>query len=84
MAAQLTIRLSEDLNLALEQMAGQLRRKRAEIVRMALEQFLEQPIRHNRKPSERVGHLLGSLESGIPDLAENHRAYVLETLKNAR
>jgi hypothetical protein len=28
--------------------------------------------------------LIGSLESGIPDLAENHRKYILESLKNAR
>jgi len=28
----------------------------------------------------RVSHLLGSLESGIPDLAERHREYLLATL----
>jgi metal-responsive CopG/Arc/MetJ family transcriptional regulator len=78
MAAQLTVRLSEDLSSALELMAARLRRKRAEVVRMALEQFLEPPAKRDQAPAERVRHLLGSLESGIPDLAENHRAYVLE------
>lgn len=84
MAAQLTVRLPEDLNLALGVAAARLRRKRAEIVRMALEQFLEPPTKHDRTPAERVRHLLGTLESGVPDLAENHRTYVLEALKHDR
>lgn len=25
-------------------------------------------------------HLIGSLESGIPDLAENHRTYLLDSI----
>lgn len=36
------------------------------------------------KPSERVRDLLGSLKSGIPDLAERHREYLLEAVKNGR
>ena len=35
-------------------------------------------------PAARVDSLIGSLESGTPDLAENHRAYVLESLKHGR
>jgi hypothetical protein len=38
----------------------------------------------SRKPSERVAHLLGSLSSGVPDLAERHRQYVLAALKHGR
>jgi hypothetical protein len=30
--------------------------------------------------SKRVATLIGSLESGIPDLAENHRRYILKSL----
>jgi hypothetical protein len=33
------------------------------------------------KPSARVQHLLGTLDSGVPDLAENHQAYILESAK---
>jgi hypothetical protein len=33
---------------------------------------------------DRVRGLIGSLESEIPDLAESHRKYILESLKNAR
>ena len=32
--------------------------------------------------SARVQHLLGALETGVPDLAENHRTYILESLEH--
>jgi hypothetical protein len=31
-----------------------------------------------------VRRLIGSLESGIPDLASKHRTYILESVKHAR
>lgn len=50
---------------------------------MALEAFLHGPPTAG-KPVERVGHLIGSLASGVPDLAERHREYVLAALKHGR
>ena len=75
---QLTVRLPEDLNQTLDDAATRLHRKRAEIVRMALRSFLGQG--PEGKPAVRVQGLLGSLESGLPDLANDHRRYVLESL----
>ncbi len=83
MSNQLTVRLSEDLSRALAHAAAQMQRKRSEVVRLALYQYLGLGSQ-DRRPAERVRHLLGSLESGIPDLAENHRSYVLESLKSGR
>jgi len=51
---------------------------------MALESFLHEAPPADRKPAERVTHLLGSLSSGVPDLAERHREYVMAALKRAR
>ena len=84
MADQLTIRLPEDMNRALEAASTRMRRKRSEIVRLALSHFLNLAPSEDKTPETRVRHLLGSLESGIPDLAENHRPYVLESLKHER
>lgn len=84
MSNQLTVRLPEDLSQALASAADRLQRKRAEIVRVALYQFLKLPRQDGETPANRVQGLIGSLESGIPDLAENHRAYVLESLKHGR
>jgi hypothetical protein len=51
---------------------------------MALESFLNEAPPADRKPADRVAHLLGSLSSGVPDLAARHREYVLAALKRAR
>ena len=80
--SQLTVRLPDDLSRGLENAAKSLRRKRSEVVRMALRSFLLR--RGEGRPAERVEALLGSLESGVPDLAEEHRKYVLESLRDER
>jgi len=51
---------------------------------MALRAYLEIGPAPGTRPAERARGLLGSLDSGTPGLAEKHRAYVLESLKNAR
>jgi hypothetical protein len=51
---------------------------------MALEAFLHGAAPTDGKPAERVTHLIGALSSGVPDLAERHREYVLAALKHAR
>jgi len=51
---------------------------------MALEAFLEGAPPAARKRVESVEHLLGSLSSGVHDLAERHREYVLAALKHIR
>lgn len=84
MQSQLTVRLSEELDRALAAEAARRRRKRSEIVRMALEEFLGASGTEAEAPAALVRGLIGSLESGIPDLAERHRAHLLEALKRGR
>jgi Arc/MetJ-type ribon-helix-helix transcriptional regulator len=76
----MTVRLPEDLSRALREASVRMQRRSSEIVRMALRDFLgasEGKGRHG----DRVRSLIGSLESGVPDLAERHRAYILESLR---
>lgn len=82
MSDQLTVRLSEEMNQALAAASTRMRRKRSEIVRLALSQFLNLEAPGEQAPAVRVRHLIGSLETGVPDLAENHRSYLLESLKH--
>lgn len=56
----------------------------SEIVRAALRAYLEPARRLRGTPYERMKHLIGSIDSGIPDLAERHSEYVLESLKRGR
>jgi hypothetical protein len=64
----------------LERAARRLRRKRSEVVRLALEQFLDASL--EMRPIERVRDLLGRVESGLPDLGQHHRDYLLKRLRH--
>ena len=82
MDAQLTLRLPGTLNAKLERSAKRLKRKRSDVVRLALEQFLETA--PATRPIERVRDLLGSVESGVPDLGQNHREYLIRRLRRGK
>jgi len=85
MERQLTLRMPADLATKLDKVARHTRRKRSEIVRLAVEQFLsETDTKVERRPIELVRDLLGSMESGVPDLGQRHRDYLLKRLRRAR
>lgn len=84
MSNQLTVRFSSDLARKLERTSKELRRKRSEIVRLALEVFLTETATIGTQPIDRVRDLLGRIESGIPDLGQRHREYLLKRLSRGR
>lgn len=82
MQSQLTVRLSDDLDKELSSLAKRLRLKRSDIVRMALERFFgEFQGKEEAMPYEKVKDLIGSISSGISDLGEAHRKYLLKKFK---
>lgn len=82
MEDQLTIRFPRELTQALKERAAQMQRKPSEVVRMAVREFLAVAATDGRHPAHRVNDLLGSLESGVPDLALRHREHILEQLRH--
>jgi len=84
MSTQLTVRLPDDLGRSLKRASRRMQRKPSEIVRLALREFLGTTATRSGRPADRVQRLIGSLESGIPDLASKHRAYILESVKHGR
>ncbi len=84
MQDQLTVRLPEDLSRALRAASRRMQRKRSEVVRLALRDFLGVAPGARAVRSNRVRNLIGSLESGVPDLADRHRAYMVESLRRGR
>ncbi len=50
-------------------------------MRLALREFLGASSGSAVRPADRVATLIGSLESGVPDLAEKQRAYIIESLR---
>jgi metal-responsive CopG/Arc/MetJ family transcriptional regulator len=84
MQSQLTIRLPADLSGALERASRRSGRKTSDIVRAALRDYLNAPSTSGPRPAERVRGLIGSLDSGLPDLAEQHRKYIIESLTRGK
>ena len=85
MQDQMTIRLPEDLSQALKAASRRMQRKSSEIVRLALRQYLGASSSGSQtRAADRVRGLIGSLDSGVPDLAEKHRTYILESLRRGR
>ena len=82
MTSQLTVRLPEDLNRGLTDAAQRLRLKRADIVRMALEQYLREPqLQEDPAPYGKVKHLIGSIKSGVRDLGTSHREHLVRRMR---
>ena len=82
MENQLTLRLPAELAAKLARSAEQLKRKRSEVVRAALEQYLN--TEPNVRPIEQVRDLLGSVASGRTDLGQRHRDYLMRRLRRGR
>ena len=82
MDSQLTLRLPAELADMLGRSAKRLRRKRSDVVRLALEQFLDSE--PEIRPVERVRDLLGRVESGVPDLGQRHREHLIRRLRRGK
>jgi Arc/MetJ-type ribon-helix-helix transcriptional regulator len=77
MKGQLTVRLTDELEEGVASLARKLRRKRSDVVRIALERFIkEEEEATGDRPCDRVQDLLGSVESGVTDLGSNHREHL--------
>lgn len=82
MDSQLTLRLPGELADKLGRSAKRMRRKRSDVVRLALEQFLDSE--PEIRPVERVRDLLGRVDSGVPDLGQRHREHLIQRLRRGK
>lgn len=82
MKSQITIRLPEDLEEDLKAMSQRFRLRRSDIVRMALEKFAREFKGEEKgKPYDKVANMIGTISSGLPDLGEAHRKYLLKKIR---
>ena len=79
---QLTVRVSDDYAEKLERLAKSMGLKRSDVIRLALKQFLEEGFeKDSRTPFQKISHLLGIGESGLKDLGQHHRDYLVQKIK---
>jgi len=55
--------------------------KKSDVTRMAMKKFLDEFNEKNEKPFSKIKHLIGVAESGIPDLGQRHRDYLIKKSK---
>jgi len=83
---QITVRVPQELVTRLDRLADALRLNRSQVVRLALESLVTQAAENGdvgRPPIEQVRDLLGTVDSGIPDLGQRHREYLLARLRRS-
>jgi hypothetical protein len=81
---QLTIRMDDEYKGKIEMLAKEMGLKKSDIARLALKRFIEENIGNEQaSPYQRVKYLLGTAESGIRDLGQRHREYVIEKIRKA-
>ncbi len=78
---QLTIRMPDNQMSRIENIAKKLGLKKSDVTRMAIKKFIEEYNDSTVKPFAKVKHLLGIVESGVPDLGQRHRHYLLKKIK---
>ncbi len=78
---QFTIRMPEEYLSKIEQISKSTGLKKSDITRMAIRKFIEEYSDDNeKKPYLKARRLLGVIESGISDLGQNHRKYLLKRI----
>jgi hypothetical protein len=80
---QLCVRIDDRLGALLEARARSLGLRRSDVVRRALEREVGAASVGDQAPLlERMGELVGSVDSGIPDLGSRHREHIIERLRH--
>ena len=78
---QLTIRMPDEYGEKIKVLAEKMGLKKSDIARLALKQFVEESLGNDQStPYQKIRHLLWSAESGIPDLGQRHRYYLMNKI----
>jgi predicted transcriptional regulator len=79
---QLTIRMPDEYREKIEILAEKMGLKKSDVARLALKQFIEENMdNEQRRPYEKVKHLLGAAESGMKDLGQRHRDHLIQKIR---
>lgn len=79
---QLTVRMPDEYMEKLNGLSKKMGLKKSDIVRLALKQFLDENSEGiDQSPFKKVRSILGVVESGIKDLGQRHRSYLIQKIK---
>jgi len=79
---QLTIRMPDEYRKKLDLLSKKTGLRRSDVVRLALKHFIEENNADISAASfDKVSHLLGVANSGIKDLGQRHRHYLIQRMR---
>jgi metal-responsive CopG/Arc/MetJ family transcriptional regulator len=79
---QLTIRMPNDYTEKLNSLSKKMGLKRSDVVRLAIRQFLDENSEEtDHDPYEKIRSVIGVAESGIKDLGQRHRHYLIKKIR---
>ena len=81
---QLTIRMPEEYLAGIEKIAHSTGLKKSDITRMAIKKYIDEyPMEKEVRPYGKAKDLLGVVASGVADLGQNHRSYLINKIKGS-
>ena len=79
---QITIRIADKYVMEIDTIAEKMGLKRSDITRMAIKKYIESINSYDIMDLfKRAKDLIGVVESGIPDLGQNHRKHIIAKMK---
>jgi metal-responsive CopG/Arc/MetJ family transcriptional regulator len=79
---QVTVRIPDEYGKKMDELGRKTGLKRSDIVRMAVKEFVDEKAASSEvSPSRKVSHLLGVAESGLRDLGQRHREYLIGKIR---
>jgi len=79
---QLTIRMPNEYDYKIKQLAQKMGLKKSDIARIALRQFIDEHLEQEQAPPfQKVKHLIGTAESGVKDLGRRHREHLIRKIR---
>jgi Arc/MetJ-type ribon-helix-helix transcriptional regulator len=78
---QLTVRMPDEYTEKLNGLSKKMGLKRSDVVRLALKRFLDEDSKEiDPSPFQKVKSILGVGQSGIKDLGQHHRRYLIQKI----
>jgi hypothetical protein len=78
---QVTIRMPDEYDERIKQLADAMGLKKSDIARLALRKFIDESLgQMQKKPYEKSKHLIGIASSGVADLGLNHRKHLVQRM----
>jgi predicted DNA-binding protein len=82
---QVTIRMPDEYLAGIEQIANSTGLKKSDITRMAIKNYIEDfAAKKKINHYSMAKHLIGVVDSGISDLGQNHRNYLVQKIKGKK